>query len=96
MVEMPIRPVGDIIPHPDWVEALQQEDPPIGPPVQVQQMSGPPRPFITPFLVTACEGRIALDPPGDAVLLLPPADPQPTDFVNDGWKDVVSLRLKVE
>ena len=62
------------------MEALQQEDTPIRPPVQVRQMSGPPCLFITPYLVAACENRAALDPPGDAAPPLPPlADPQLTD-----------------
>ena len=80
MVEMPIQPMGNIIPHPDWVEALRQEDTPIRPPMQVQWMSGPPCPFITPYLIAAHEGRTALDPPGDTALPLPLADPQPTDL----------------
>ena len=80
MAETPIRPTDDIIPRPDWVEALRQEDTPIGSPVQVRRMSGPPRPFITPYLIAACENRAALDPPGDAAPPLPPpADPQLTD-----------------
>ena len=35
MAETPIRPSGNVIPRPDWVEALQQEDTPIGLPVLV-------------------------------------------------------------
>ena len=78
--ETPIHPASDVIPRPDWVEALRQEDTPVGPPIRVRQMSGPPHPFITLYLVAVCEGRMALDPPEDAVFPLPPpADPQPTD-----------------
>ena len=78
--EMPIQPEGNIIPHPNWVEALRQEDTPVRPPIQVRWMSRPPRPPITPYLVVAREGRTALDPSENAMFPLPPpADPQLTD-----------------
>ena len=42
-------------------------------------MSGPPHPFITPFLVAAHEGRTALDLPEDTAPLPPPVEPLLTD-----------------
>lgn len=62
--ETPIAPLGEPIPQPElWGNSARENTAPTQP-QHSRKRSGPPKPFMTPYLAAACQGAIVRDTQG--------------------------------